>query len=161
MKTPKIDQVAFYTEDLARTREEFGRLFGMTDWIQDIAIGHGTVFDVPISHQVGELWFNYQNGFEVELLHYHTPVHWHAVRGGQRSPRLSHLGIHVQDMALARLPYEKAGWKVAQELWTDSHTNPYLRERGRTYHYVVWDSRDFVGFDLKLIQRIEQKGEQK
>lgn len=158
----KLDQVAFYAADLPRLTQRLSNQFGLTEWVHDFAIGDGFVFGVPVMDIVGELWFNYQTGLEVELLRYHSPMNWHAVRDPRTPvmrPFFSHIGTHVEDMAVARLPYEAAGWKVAQELWTKSHTNQYLKDRGRTYHYVVWDSRDIIGFDVKLIQRIERKGD--
>jgi hypothetical protein len=169
----KIDQIALYTDSPFIAQGLLGHLFGLTEWTPDIVVAHGTVFGEPVAQVAGELWFNYQAGIEVEVLRYFTNNHWHAKRAEERNypslvyPRIfvSHLGMHVDDMAVARVPFEKAGWHVAQELWTDSHTNPYLLERGRTYHYVVWDSRHIIGFDLKLIQRLEAgakaKGEQK
>lgn len=168
MLPTKIDQIALYASDPGLARDMLGIMFGMTEWVTDIALARGTVFGVEVLRMAGELSFNYQAGLEVEVLHYITPLHWHSARAkakGELFPPpglfVSHIGTHVDDMAVARLPYEKAGWRVAQEVRTFSHTNPYLLERGRTYHYVVWDSRDIIGYDLKLIQRIEAKGDMK
>lgn len=163
----KIDQVAFYANDPGYARDLFGVMFGMKEWVTDIALARGTVFGIEVQRMAGELSFNYQAGIEVEVLHYITPLHWHSARAkflGESLPPgifLSHIGTHVDDMAVARLPFEKAGWGVAQEVRTYSHTNPYLLERGRTFHYVVWNSQSIIGYDLKLIQRIEAKGEMK
>lgn len=166
LPTLKLEQVAIYAEDPEKVIRGLGERAGLTQWTRDIAIADGYVFGEPVYDVIGELAFNYQAVVELEVLHYRTPLHWHAVRRARGafpanqsiSMFPSHMGMHVEDMALARLPYEALGWKVAQELWTKSHTNQYLLDRGRTYHYVVWDSRGIIGFDLKLIQRIERKG---
>ena len=47
------------------------------------------------------------------------------------------------------------GYKVAQEVLTDSHTNEYLLQQKRKYHYVIFNTREEFGFDVKLIVRIE------
>lgn len=160
----KIDQLAIYTQDPKSTRDLLGVLFGMTEWVQDIAVGSGEVYGTYHRTIAGDLSFNYQTGIEIEVLHYVTPDHWHSARARMAAEYMtpglfvSHIGVHVDDMAEARKVYERAGWRVAQEVHTFTHTNPYLKERGRTFHYVVWDSRGIIGFDLKLIQRIEKAG---
>lgn len=158
----KFDQIAFYSRNLPRTRALLKVLFGLDQWVSDIVTGEGLVWGRKVTGLKGELCFNYQTGVELELLCYPEGQGWHASRGplkdlfSSKSIFLSHVGVHVADMAKARLPYELKGWYVAQEIWTTHHTNPYLVENGRTYHYVVFDSRDIIGVDLKLIERIER-----
>lgn len=153
----KFEQIAYYTVQPEIALLHLEQKFGMKKWVHDTCMADGLVFGKPVTGVVGELWFNYDTpGMEFELLHYPGKDNWHAARGAFPGPMfLSHMGYHVPDMAVARVRFERMGWKVAQEVRTTYHSNPYLQERGRTYHYVVWDSLHIIGFDLKLIQRVE------
>jgi hypothetical protein len=43
---------------------------------------------------------------------------------------------------------------VAQEVLTQSHTNPVISGK-RWYNYVIFDTKDILGVDLKFIVRKE------
>jgi hypothetical protein len=44
---------------------------------------------------------------------------------------------------------------VAQEVFTESHTNPVIAGK-RSYNYVIFDTREILGVDLKFIVRINK-----
>lgn len=54
-----------------------------------------------------------------------------------------------------KLNFLEAGYGIAQEVWTKEHNNAYLLEQKRKYHYIIFDTREQLGFDVKLIVRRE------
>ena len=44
---------------------------------------------------------------------------------------------------------------VAQEVFTESHTNPVIAGQ-RWYNYVIFDTKDILGVDLKFIVRLAE-----
>lgn len=163
---PKIEQIAFYTNDIDNAKLMYGQMYGVKDWKEDIVTARGRVW-CPTGGEFGNggyelgvvnvahLCFNYDLGFELELIKYESGMNWHA--NGRRIGDIfpSHMAYHVEDMQKEVKRYEGAGLRVAQEVKTLSHTNEYLLTTGRKYHYVIFDSRNVLGFDLKLIKRIE------
>ncbi|WP_211257045.1 hypothetical protein, partial [Xanthomonas pisi] len=73
--------------------------------------------------------------------------------------QVSHLGMHVTAAELAewRQFFNEEGIQVAQEVVTDSHTNPNIAGK-RRYNYVIFDTREIIGVDLKFIVRLNQDG---
>ena len=146
---PGVDQIAFAVEDPVFVRQVLGQVFGCTEWLLDTVIAEGVVHGHP-ARNVAELSFNYQAGpFELELLAYQEGPNWLAGRIG-----CSHLGIHVIDLVVAKQVLAGLGWKIIQEVQTVSHTNPAIKDT-RRYHYVIYDTVGVIGFDVKLIQRID------
>ena len=131
---------------------------GLDDWVYDHVIAGGKVFDEPGKNEA-DLAFNYQNArpenkpLELELLHYTAGPNW--MQG--RPPMVSHLGMHcaAEELAVFRRKFADLGIRVAQEVFTESHTNPYLLEVHRKYQYVIFDTREVLGVDLKFIVRIQ------
>jgi hypothetical protein len=74
-----------------------------------------------------------------------------------RPPMVSHLGMHctAEELDAFRRKFADMGIRVAQEVFTESHTNPFLLEQKRKYQYVIFDTRDILGADLKFIVRRE------
>ena len=70
---------------------------------------------------------------------------------------VSHLGMHVTEDELLEWRKFFAGRKifVAQELHTDSHSNPVIAGK-RWYHYVIFETRHILGVDVKFIVRKQQ-----
>lgn len=158
MSPIKIEQVAIYAPNPNLLIENLSQSLGLTEWVHDTVIAQGDVFGREAMNKA-KLSFNYQLGYEFELITYHNPSgqDWHSAQGRALNgfPFLSHKGYHVEDMEAEKKKYTDLGWVIAQEVKTISHTNPYLIEKKRRYHYVVFDSRKIIGFDLKLIKRIE------
>lgn len=158
-----IEQVALKVPDLERAQSLFATVMGADVWHEDRVTATGTV--APCSgtvQSVAQLRFNYQVGpFELELLKYEDGPNWHEERTDAAIPYgLSHMGLHVGpdvdlDGVVARM--EAQGYAVAQRLRTRSHTNPAISGK-RWYSYVIFDTHGDLGFDLKLIQRLNSHG---
>lgn len=174
----KIDQIAIATTDSEKLVETLKQV-GLTEWIKDEVVATGKVREsgsYPVSNKA-KLNFNYQMGIEFEVLEYTEGKSWHnEIRKNKEFTDnfLSHIGFHIVDdkepvpcagdmiikSAEEKLQEIKskmieAGYKIAQEVFTDSHTNEYLQQQKRKYHYVIFDTRAQFGFDVKLIVRRE------
>ena len=70
---------------------------------------------------------------------------------------VSHLGMHcsADDLIEWRVFFQSRGIDVAQEVMTESHTNPVIAGK-RSYNYVIFDTKDILGVDLKFIVRINK-----
>lgn len=131
---------------------------GLGEWVHDHVVAGGKVFGEPGKNEA-DLAFNYQNTrpenkpLELEVLHYTSGPNW--MEG--RPPMVSHLGMHctAEELDEFRRKFADADIRVAQEVFTESHTNPYLLEVKRKYQYVIFDTRDILGVDLKFIVRRE------
>ena len=173
-----VDQIAFLVsqEALPMVKTFMGAL-GHTEWAQDRNVATGTVFGNP-TIVTGELNFSYSyvhvkptdegRGVEFELLTYDEPSNqnndWHHTRAAMTGVplppcKLSHLGFHLPNDEALELVKQKlvgeAGIRIAQEVHTVSHTNPFLLEQGRKYHYLILDTEPILGADLKFIARIQ------
>jgi hypothetical protein len=135
------------------------RKLGLTEWTYDTVVADGVVYGQPCRN-VADLAFNYQAGpFELELLKYRGTAanNWHTYREHANPNKFlfSHKGLHVEDVDVAAQPYLAQGIEVAQDVTTVGHTNPYLLQKGRHYRYLVLDTRQLLGFDVKLISRLD------
>jgi len=150
----RIEQIAIAAKNPEKVIEHLAAI-GLTDWCHDEVVATGEVFGVKGTN-TAELHFNYQLGFELEILKYVDGPNWHTQRNfADQNTFASHMGLHVtaEQMELVKAKMEKARIRIAQEVYTDSHTNKFIDGK-RKYHYVVFDSLDAFGFDLKLIERI-------
>lgn len=151
MPTFKIEQIALFTPDSDEARDLLDAI-GFGDWSHDHVCATGEVFGEPAQNEA-DLQFNYtalEKARELELLSYTAGKNW--MIGKPYSA--SHLGMHVTEEELAewRVFFAKREIEVAQEVKTDSHTNPVIAGK-RLYHYVIFDTRDILGIDLKFIVR--------
>lgn len=152
-----IEQIALCPPNPAAAINLLKQL-GLDDWVHDHVIAGGKVFGETGKNEA-DLAFNYQNTrpenkpLELEVLHYTSGPNWMA----GRPPMVSHLGMHctAEELDTFRRKFANMGIKVAQEVFTESHTNPYLLEVKRKYQYVIFDTRDILGTDLKFIVRRE------
>ena len=107
-------------------------------------------------YNVANLAFNYQGSavdaksLELEILDYKIGENWMA----RRAQSVSHLGMHCTEDELAawKAKFAENEIGIAQEVFTESHSNPVIKGK-RTYHYVVFDTRNVLGVDLKFIVR--------
>lgn len=151
-----FDQIAIYPRDPMKARSLLAML-GLSDWTQDTVMSLGEVHGIKGQSNCAELAFNYDampDKVEFELLHYTQGAHWMM----RRPFGVSHLGVHVNDEQLRhyRNLLARLNIPVAQEVYTQDHTNPFLLEKERKYHYVIFDTYDILGVDLKFIERIEK-----
>lgn len=153
-----IEQIALCPPNPEKAKWLLSEL-GLDQWTEDHVRADGAVFGVSGSNEA-DLAFNYQNTraadkpLELEVLHYTTGPNWMAGRG----PAVSHIGMHctAEELDAFRRKFADMGIRVAQEVFTRSHTNPFLLETGRKYQYVIFDTKDILGTDLKFIVRREK-----
>lgn len=153
----KIEQVAFCPVDPERAIA-FLKKVGMEEWIKDHVVANGKVFNADGRNEA-DLAFNYTalgDARELEVLHYTEGPNWMS---GFRSNSVSHIGMHVtaEELVEWRKFFEAEGIAIAQEVFTESHTNKFLLECGRKYNYCIFDTRDIIGVDMKFICRIEKE----
>ncbi len=150
------DQIAICPTDPARAIALLEKL-GMTDWVRDHVTANGKVYGVAGSNEA-DLAFSYTalpgHARELEVLKYTTGPNWMAANPNQ----VSHFGMHVTATELDywRAFFAAEGIDVAQEVKTESHTNPFLIDNGRKFEYVIFNTRPILGVDLKFIVRIER-----
>lgn len=158
-KTLCLDQIAFYAPG-PLAEAEIKNMLGLAnaDWTEDYVTGDVKVFGGDPSVSKAKLQFNYDLGIEVEILTYLEGPNWHRERerhsrhnddfefNPRREAFVSHLGFHVNDEDMPLLP-----WRVAQSMITTFHSNPAIA--GRSYEYVIYDTKDMLGVDLKYIKR--------
>lgn len=153
-----IEQFAIAPKDV-RAAKELLSAMGATQWTLDNVHAVGEVFDKPVKNEA-DLHFNYQLGsdktLEFEILDY-TLFSENWLEGcGVPGSLVSHLGMHcsADDLVEWRKFFAGRGIGVAQEVLTQSHTNPAIKD-SRRYQYVIFDTRDILGVDLKFIVRKE------
>lgn len=152
-----IEQIALCPPNPAAAINLLKQL-GMDNWVHDHVVADGRVFGMSGTNEA-DLAFNYENTrpegkpLELEVLHYTTGPNWMA----GRPPMVSHLGMHctAEELDEFRRKFADMGIRVAQEVFTRTHTNPFLLEQKRKYQYVIFDTRDILGADLKFIVRRE------
>ncbi len=154
----KIDQLAFIsrsTEDTAVIKSNF-RLQD-ADWVEDYVEARGYVRGAERNAtNTARLLFNYDLGVELEILQYTDGPNYPDV-GKVPSCSLCHIGFHVEKGK--KIPGALQNWVFAypmiQQVETQKHTNQFLLDTGRRYKYTIYDTRDFLGVYLKVIERIE------
>lgn len=108
------------------------------------------------SNNEANLSFNYGlvTGNEFEVLDYTTGINW--MESFDRQNSVSHLGMHcsAEELAKWREFFSARNIQVAQEVVTQSHTNPAIKD-SRRYNYVIFDTKAVLGVDLKFIVRLE------
>ncbi len=151
-----LEQIAFHAADPMAMRESLYRRFGMKEWVMDEVTGVAEIFGEERSTPIhAHLMFNHDMPVEYEIINAEGSTCWHYIRDKDKQQMnfLSHMACHVPNIvaALEHLPYP-----IAQTMVTFNHTNAYLVRENRTYIYVVLDTVNIFGFDLKLIQRINK-----
>lgn len=162
----QIQQIALVTFQTPQAKELLSAL-GLDEWIVDTVVAEGQVFGEDGSN-VANLHFNYQAGsgadagaakpLELEILEYTQGPNWMAENASDMNS-VSHLGMHVTAAELVQFREFFAARQidVAQEVVTQSHTNEYIKD-SRRYNYVIFNTRDIIGVDLKFIVRLNVDG---
>jgi hypothetical protein len=150
----KIQQIALCPKDPQRAFALLEKI-GLSKWTLDTVTADGKVHGQS-GINTARLAFNYEafDGNELEVLDYTHGRNW---MDGHR-PTVSHLGMHCTEAELAEWKelFAAEGIAIAQEVWTSEHTNPFLVQSGRRYHYCIFDTREILGTDLKFIVRREK-----
>lgn len=125
---------------------------GIDSWVDDHVVALGSVRSQAAQNEA-DLAFNYTGlgkARELEVLHYTKGENWMNAY----SPRVSHLGMHCTEAELDewRTFFWGRGLGIAQEVFTQSHTNPAIAGK-RKYHYVIFDTYSVLGVDVKFIVR--------
>ena len=153
----KIEQVAFrcLVPELAIARY---KQIGCKDWVTDTVVAEGVLLGRPFTC-TADLYFNYDLGYELEILKYHDfSESWHDYRTPLKNESdlvLSHMALHCVEKEVLAITLQMAtiGCPIIQSVKTTSHTNSHIKDE-RRYRYVIFDSQHKLGFDLKLIQRL-------
>lgn len=153
----KIQQIALCPLNVERANALLEKI-GLSKWTRDTVLAHGTVHGVE-GDNVANLAFNYEafDGNELEVLQYIQGPNWMV----NARPSVSHLGMHCTEEELDEWKafFKTEGINIAQEVFTQRHTNDYLLNNGRKYHYCIFDTREILGTDLKFIVRIEAENQ--
>lgn len=149
-----IEQIAIAPRNPEAAKELLSAI-GADKWHNDHVTATGQVFGMPKTN-AANLAFNYElmAGKEFEVLHYTAGANWLQMRPENT---VSHLGMHCTEQELAswRAFFAARKINVAQEVFTSSHTNPVIAGK-RRYQYVIFDTRNILGVDLKFIVRYDQ-----
>lgn len=150
----KIEQVALCPPD-PEAAIELLTAMGAGDWARDHVVANGEVFENPGRNEA-DLAFEYnmlKGANELEVLHYTRGPNWM----NHYAPRASHLGMHCTAVELEgwREFFAERGIQVAQEVKTQSHSNPAIAGK-RWYNYVIFDTYDILGIDIKFIVRSDK-----
>jgi len=173
----RIDQVAFSAmtfpkrapltalqRENQRCVEYLHKLLGLRDdsAVFDEVSATGAVYGQKGKENVAKLNFAYHDitqPLELESLNYTSGENFLAIPKMRRDGEglASHIAMHcsMEELAEYRAELSANGFLVIQEVWTTNHNNAFLRECGRKYHYVIFSTRRYIGFDLKFIVRIE------
>lgn len=152
----QIEQIAICPRDPDAARA-FLSAIGLDLWVEDHVVARGEVFASGPETNEADLSFNYQatpedlKPLELEILNYTAGRNWMDAHG----PSVSHLGMHctAEELVKWREKFAALGVGIAQEVITQSHTNAHIKE-SRRYNYVIFDTRDILGVDLKFIVRL-------
>lgn len=158
----KIEQVALYPEN-SEAAIELLTAMGSGEWAKDHVVANGRVFNKPARSEA-DLAFAYDMGvenkhLELEVLDYTAGQNW-MDDNPIRTPwagRVSHIGMHCTEEELEKWRdfFAHRFIPVAQEVCTESHTNPYISGK-RWYKYVIFNTYPILGVDVKFIVRSEQ-----
>ena len=145
----KIDQIALHVPD----PDKFIAAFPLPgDWVADRVVAEGSVTKyMGDIRNVAELRFWYGFGIEFEVLTYVDGPNWHQA-ADRHGTFLSHFGMHVDSVQDCDDLINRFG--VLQWVTTVEHTNRILVAQERQYQYVILDTRELLGAELKLIEKI-------
>lgn len=163
-----IEQVALHPRD-PKAAIALLKAIGLARWALDRVVADGHVYGLRRDN-AADLAFNYDatrgvdpldgigpdaKPLELEVLHYAEGDHW--MRHAPFS--VSHLGMHcsADELLQWREKFAELNIEVAQEVFTQSHTNPAIAGE-RWYNYVIFATRHILGVDLKFIVRMDQPG---
>ena len=146
-----IEQIAIAPTNPAAAKQLLSEM-GAVDWVEDQVVANGKVFGEDRSN-IANLSFNYElaKSYEFEVLDYVEGDNW--VEQG-RADTVCHLGMHCAADEIWNWSefFAARGIAVAQEVFTQSHTNESIKD-SRRYNYVIFDTKAILGVDVKFIVR--------
>lgn len=154
----KFHQVAIYVAEMT-TATGWWEDRGYTAWVWDTATLRGVEKDdsgeYVHSTKVGHMAFNYDIlPCELEYVRYETPTRNPTDDRDGSEPFISHMSTYVSDIKdeISRL-YVNHDVQPYHRFYTSEHHNKGLPE-GTYFEEAIYDTRRFLGFDLKLIQKV-------
>lgn len=151
----KIEQIALCPRN-PKAAKELLTAMGAVKWHEDYVKAEGQTYGCNTKPEA-ELSFNYDiiEGKELEILHYTTTDNW--MSSPNRANSVSHLGMHcsADELSKWRVFFSERSIPVAQEVFTKSHTNPAIKDK-RSYNYVIFNTKNILGVDIKFIVRMEK-----
>lgn len=150
-----IEQIAICPKNPEAAKKLLAEI-GATEWAEDHVVANGNVYGMEGRNEA-DLAFNYDvfAGKEFEILNYTDGNNW--MNHPERQNSVSHLGMHcsAEDLVKWRAFFAGRSINVAQEVFTESHSNPVIAGK-RWYNYCIFDTKEILGVDLKFIVRLEQ-----
>jgi len=128
---------------------------GFDNWSEDTALLVGAEFGDP-SVKEGHMFFNYDIlPMELEYVHYSTGRRHNRDPRDGSEPFISHMSTYVEDLEheLARIQAD-VGMEPYHRFTTQDHSNPVVVERKMRFKEAIFNTRSFLGYDIKLIQRV-------
>lgn len=152
----KFHQVAIYHAWPEKAVEDWTGM-GYSKWIHDSATLTGTEW-FEQSSKIGYMWFNYDIlPMELEYVRYDSPTRHSGDERTGDTPFISHMSTYVDDVdATVHRINQEHDWLPYHQFLTGEHRNPAVIERGLRFKEAIYDTRGLLGFDIKLIQRIER-----
>ncbi len=148
-----IEQIAICPKDPVAAKKLLSEI-GAAEFAEDHVVANGRVYGQEGRNEA-DLSFNYDifAGKEFEVLHYTEGNNW--MLHPERLNSVSHLGMHcsAEELVQWRAFFADRGIYVAQEVFTESHTNHVIAGQ-RWYNYVIFDTKAILGVDLKFIVRL-------
>ena len=151
----KFDQIAIVADIDFRLKSVYdGLMLNTTKWFKDCVEAKGVIWRNGFKKVENRavLMFNYDiiPGKEFELIAYvdgENFLEW--VPPGM----VSHMAAHVINIDNNRAVLQLKGWRLIQEVVTQSHTSKKVAEN-RRYHYAIYE-HPAIDYRLKLIERTD------
>lgn len=153
----KFHQVAIYAhEDVIGDAIEFWVNAGYDNWHEDSADLVGSENGRGLS-KAAHMFFNYDIlPLEMEYVSYEG---LHRNSRDDRSgipPFLSHFSTYVEDIEAEVLRIQdETGLLPYHRFITQGHDNPVVIEKGVRFKEAIYNTRRWLGYDVKMIQRVD------
>lgn len=151
----KFHQVAIYAhKEVVDSALEFWSQSGYKNWHTDRAQLVGAEHGIPLIKNA-EMHFNYDIlPLELEYVSYTGLARNSRDDRSGIPPFLSHFSTYVENIAaeVARVEQE-TGLRPYHRFVTNGHTNPNVQGSKR-FMEAIYNTRRFLGFDVKMIQRV-------
>lgn len=157
----QFHQVAIFCPRGADAAVAHWEELGYDNWIEDNAELKGLL----MNHHTGgyeetvtkaRMLFNYDiMPMELEFLEYYGPSRWQVEQNMGVDPFISHMSVYVDDViAETQRLVGLLGKKPFHRFITQNHSNPGVVGKKR-FIESIFDTRDFLGYDTKLIQKVD------
>jgi hypothetical protein len=150
----KFHQLAIYHHN-PEAAVRFWMDAGYTEWVQDDCLLLGKEYDVSITMRERE-FFNYDIlPLELCYMQYSTGQFSTQDDRSGNPPFLAHMAAYVENLE-EQMMRIKATLNLHPYRIYDSveHQNPYLVKRGITFHKAIYDTTHWLGYDVKLTQKV-------